>query len=42
MCLRARDDPAFPKYPRLPVLSCRGFEPGSPGGASADGDLDRA
>ena len=26
-CLRSFSDPAYPKYPRLPVLSCRGFEP---------------
>lgn len=25
-CLRSRSDPAFPRYPRLPVLDCRGFE----------------
>jgi hypothetical protein len=27
LCGRAKLDPAFPKYPRLPVLSCRGHEP---------------
>jgi hypothetical protein len=27
LCRRSRTDPAFPKYPRLPVLSCRGYEP---------------
>ncbi|UGS37390.1 hypothetical protein [Capillimicrobium parvum] len=26
MCLRARTDPAFPKYPRIPVGSCPGYE----------------
>lgn len=26
-CDRALTDPAFPKYPRLPVLVCRGYEP---------------
>jgi hypothetical protein len=26
MCERARLDPRFPRYPRLPVLSCPGFE----------------
>ncbi|MDA0270414.1 MAG: hypothetical protein O2798_11575 [Chloroflexi bacterium] len=25
-CARHDDDPAFPKYPRLPVLRCTGFE----------------
>ncbi len=26
MCRRAKVDPAFPKYPRLPVTRCAGFE----------------
>ena len=26
LCLRAASDPRFPKYPRLPVLDCRGHE----------------
>jgi len=26
-------DPAFPKYPALPVVACRGFEPVDPDGA---------
>jgi hypothetical protein len=26
MCERSKDDPAFSRYPRLPVLQCRGFE----------------
>jgi hypothetical protein len=25
LCERARDDPDFPRYPRLPVIACRGF-----------------
>lgn len=25
-CLRAKTDPGFPKYPRLPVLICPGYE----------------
>jgi hypothetical protein len=25
MCLRSKTDPAYPKYPRLPVLRCPGF-----------------
>ncbi|HLY09600.1 MAG TPA: hypothetical protein VKW04_09880 [Planctomycetota bacterium] len=31
-CRRSESDPAFPKYPSLPVLRCRGHEPvsGSP------------
>ena len=27
-CLRAAWDPAMEKYPRLPVLTCTGFDPG--------------
>jgi len=27
MCGRARDDPTFPRYPRLPVAECHGYEP---------------
>jgi hypothetical protein len=26
LCERSRVDPAFPRYPRLPVLRCRGYE----------------
>ena len=26
LCERARTDPAYPKYPRLPVLQCAGYE----------------
>jgi hypothetical protein len=25
MCERSKTDPAFPKYPPLPVLECRGY-----------------
>jgi hypothetical protein len=25
-CERSRSDPSFPRYPNLPVLSCRGYE----------------
>jgi hypothetical protein len=27
LCRRAARDPAFAKYPRLPVLACPGYEP---------------
>lgn len=33
-CGRAAVDPSFSKYPRLPVLACRGYEP-LPGGSTA-------
>jgi hypothetical protein len=26
MCLRSRTDSSFPKYPRVPVTECRGYE----------------
>jgi len=26
-CEMSKQDPTFPKYPRLPVVRCRGFEP---------------
>jgi hypothetical protein len=27
LCEKALNDPGFAKYPRLPVLACRGYEP---------------
>jgi hypothetical protein len=30
LCDKSRHDPAFPRYPRLPVLACAGHEPGTP------------
>ncbi len=30
LCRRSRTDPSFRRYPPIPVLSCRGFEPGRP------------
>jgi hypothetical protein len=27
-CAMSDTDPSFPKYPRLPVLQCRGYEHG--------------
>jgi len=26
LCRRSREDPDYPRYPRIPVLSCPGFE----------------
>lgn len=26
-CGKSFEDPSFPKYPRLPVMQCRGYEP---------------
>ena len=30
LCLRSRVDPEFPRYPRVPVLECRGHESHGP------------
>jgi len=27
LCARSKADPAFPRYPALPVVRCRGYEP---------------
>jgi len=27
LCRRSRDEPAYPRYPRVPVLECRGHDP---------------
>jgi len=35
LCKRSRTDPAYPKYPRLPVLRCRGYEREGLGKASS-------
>lgn len=26
LCLRSKDDPHYPKYPRLPVVQCAGYD----------------
>ena len=26
LCERSRSDPSFPRYPRIPVHECRGYE----------------
>lgn len=39
MCRRAETEPeAYPRYPRLPVLSCPGWEAGEPGRATGSAD----
>ncbi len=27
LCRRSREDPAYPRYPRVPVLECSGYTP---------------
>ena len=27
LCRRSREDSTYPRYPRLPVLACPGYEP---------------
>jgi hypothetical protein len=36
MCQRHDGDPSFAKYPRLPVVACRGYEEQAPSSAQAD------
>jgi hypothetical protein len=36
LCQRAATDPRFMRYPRLPMLSCPGFEPVAPGSGEAE------
>ncbi|HEY2717160.1 MAG TPA: hypothetical protein VGI73_13155 [Solirubrobacterales bacterium] len=35
LCERSRSDERFPRYPRLPVLDCVGFEPRAQGEGEA-------
>jgi hypothetical protein len=30
LCERSKTDDAYPKYPRLPVARCRGYQPSTP------------
>jgi hypothetical protein len=38
LCLRSREDPAYPRYPRLPVLACPGYEAEERGAARSAGE----
>jgi hypothetical protein len=31
LCARSREEPVYPRYPRVPVISCPGHEPRPPG-----------
>lgn len=33
LCNRSREDPAYPRYPRVPVLECGGYRARSASGA---------
>jgi len=37
MCGRSREDPAYPRYPRLPVLHCAGYEKRTDAAAAPEG-----
>jgi len=39
LCERSKSDPAFAKYPRLPVLACGGYEPRPAAGGSQPLDV---
>ena len=34
LCERSKTDPRYPKYPRVPVLECRGYEKRAPTGVN--------
>ena len=36
LCERSRTDPAYPRYPRLPVFECAGFAPVARGGPAPE------
>lgn len=36
LCGLHASDPSYPKYPRLPVIACRGFDPGGRGDRPRD------
>jgi hypothetical protein len=40
LCGRSATDPTFPKYPRLPMLTCPGYRQKAPEEASHYGDGD--
>lgn len=41
LCERSKDDPAFARYPRLPVLTCAGFESRPKDETPPDGSSER-
>jgi hypothetical protein len=41
LCERSRTDPRFPRYPRVPVLECSGYEPEPGAGEEPPGGVPR-
>ena len=41
LCGRAADDPDFPRYPRLPVIECRGYDAGEPASSEPSSEPSR-
>ncbi|HTR39580.1 MAG TPA: hypothetical protein VMH80_27090 [Bryobacteraceae bacterium] len=37
LCERSKTDARFPKYPRLPVVTCQGYQPNEHTKAASDG-----
>ena len=37
LCARSQDEPEYPRYPRLPVAACPGYEPRAPGSEAPSG-----
>src|SRR5262249_55623392 len=42
LCQRSKADPSFPRYPRLPVLVCPGYEPRAPDRGNTPGPANPA
>jgi hypothetical protein len=42
LCRRSRDEPEFPRYPRVPVVACAGHEPHGRGDEPPEGGVPRA
>jgi hypothetical protein len=38
LCRRSRENPAFPRYPPLPMRRCPGYEPPRAGAADESGN----
>ena len=38
LCRRSETDPAYPRYPRIPVAACPGYERRPPGEGEGEGE----